>query len=111
MPKIVVVDDAGDEFSELTVPIPFYIRVELADGSRRYRVRLIDDSGNIRGQYLGTKTKRKYVELHIPLIRLPKPGKLRILVEESSDGVNYSQEHQISIKYLVYIQESTDKDR
>ncbi|UCE12276.1 MAG: hypothetical protein JSV04_08740 [Candidatus Heimdallarchaeota archaeon] len=102
MPKIVVVDDAGDEFSEFTVPIPFYIRVELADGARRYRIRLIDDSGNVRSHHTGTP-EGKYVELHVPLIRLSKPGKLRIVVEESTDGVNYSQDHQVSIKYLTYV--------
>lgn len=110
MPKIVVVDDAGDEFSELTVPIPFYIRVELADGSKRYRIRLIDDSGNLRGQYLGT-TEHKRVELHVPLIKLPEPGNLRILAEESSDGITYAQEHIISIKYLTYVSESSSEER
>jgi hypothetical protein len=105
MPKIVVVDDEGDEFSEFTVPIPFYIRLELEEGSKRYRVRLIDDLGNVRGQYLGT-SEHKYVELHIPLIKLPQvPGNLRIVAEESTDGVSYSQKHQISVKYLAYIQE------
>lgn len=109
MPKIVVVDDTGDEFSELTVPIPFYIRLELADGSKRYKVRLIDDSGNVRGQYLGT-SEHKYVELHVPLIKLPEHGNLRIVAEESSDGVIFSQKHHISIKYLTYVQEPTDEE-
>jgi hypothetical protein len=110
MPKIVVVDDEGDEFSEFAVPIPFYIRLELEHGSRRYRVRLIDDLGNVRGQYLGT-SKHKFVELHVPLIKLPKvPGNLRILAEESTDGVHYSKKHQISIKYLTYIQEIIDEE-
>ncbi|MFX0208367.1 MAG: hypothetical protein ACFFDT_20460 [Candidatus Hodarchaeota archaeon] len=110
MPKIVVVDDAGDEFPEFTIPIPFYIRLELEEGSRRYRVRLIDDSGNVRGQYLGT-SKHKYVELHVPLIKLPQiPGDLRIIAEESTDGVDYSQKHQISIKYLTYIQETIEEE-
>ena len=110
MPKIVVVDDAGDEFSEFTVPIPFYIRLELEDGSKRYRVRLIDDLGNVRGQYVGT-SKHKYVELHVPLIKIPNvPGNLRILAEESSDGVNYSRQHQISIKYLSYIHEILEEE-
>ena len=110
MPKIVVADDAGDEFSEFTVPIPFYIRLELMDGSKRYRVRLIDDSGNVRGQYQGT-SEHKYVELHIPLIKLPAvPGNLRILAEESSDGHNYSQKHQISIKYLSYVKEIPEEE-
>ncbi|MFX0123241.1 MAG: hypothetical protein ACFFAE_06345 [Candidatus Hodarchaeota archaeon] len=109
MPKIVVVDDAGDEFSEFTVPIPFYIRLELENGSKRYKVRLIDDFGNVRGQYLGT-AEYKYVELHVPLIKIPYvPGNLRILAEESSDGLNYSQQHQISIKYLTYVQESMEE--
>ena len=110
MPKIVVVDDAGDEFSEFTVPIPFYIRLELENESKRYRVRLIDDLGNVRGQYMGT-SKHKFVELHVPLIKLPYiPGDLRIVAEESTDGINYSQKHQISIKYLTYIQEITDEE-
>lgn len=104
MPKIVVVDDEGNEFSEFPVPIPFYIRLELDNGSKRYKVRLIDDLGNVRGQYLGT-SEHKYVELHVPLIKLPiVPGNLRILAEESTDGVNFSQKHQISIKYLTYVE-------
>lgn len=110
MPKIVVVDDAGDEFTEFTVPIPFYIRLELEEGSKRYSVRLIDDLGNVRGQYLGT-SKHKYVELHVPLIKLPQiPGDLRIIAEESTDGKIYSQKHQISIKYLTYVQETIDEE-
>ncbi|UCG00275.1 MAG: hypothetical protein JSW11_11570 [Candidatus Heimdallarchaeota archaeon] len=109
MPKIVVVDDEGDEFSEFTVPIPFYIRLILEDGSKRYKVRLIDDLGNVRGQYLGT-SEHHYVELHVPLIKLSKvPGNLRILAEESRDGINYSQKHQISIKYLTYVEESSEE--
>ncbi|MFW9904121.1 MAG: hypothetical protein ACFFFH_07310 [Candidatus Thorarchaeota archaeon] len=110
MPKIVVVDDTGDEFSEFTVPIPFYIRLELENESKRYRVRLIDDLGQVRGQYFGT-SKHKYVEFHVPLVKLPQiPGNLRIVAEESTDGVSYSQRHQITIKYLTYIQESDDEE-
>ncbi|MFX1507637.1 MAG: hypothetical protein ACFFDC_16245 [Promethearchaeota archaeon] len=110
MSKIVVVDDEGDEFSEFTVPIPFYIRLELEHESKRYRVRFIDDLGNVRGQYLGT-SEHKYVELHVPLIKLPNvPGNLRILAEESTDGLNYSKKHQISIKYLTYVQETIDEE-
>ena len=110
MPKIVVVDDAGDEFSEFTVPIPFYIRIKLENGSKHYRVRLIDDLGNVRGHYVGT-SEHKYVALHVPLIKLPEIGNLRIIAEESSDGVSYSQEHHISIKYLTYVQNPTDEER
>ncbi|MHA2202733.1 MAG: hypothetical protein ACW991_03510 [Candidatus Hodarchaeales archaeon] len=110
MPKIVVVDDEGDEFSEFIIPIPFYIRLELESGSKRYRVRLIDDLGNVRGHYLGT-SEHKYIELHVPLIKLPNvPGNLRVLAEESTDGENYSQKHQISIKYLTYVQEAAEEE-
>jgi hypothetical protein len=99
--KIEICDDSGDEISKLTVPIPFYIRVFLEEGMSRYRVRLIDDEGYLRGQYTGTAT-RNILELHIPLINLPKPGKLRILVEESSgDSQNSPQQH-LSVLYLNY---------
>jgi hypothetical protein len=107
--KIEIADDAGNEIREMTVPIPFYIRVKLKEGMNRYRVRLIDDESKIRGQYIG-KTMRKYLELHVPLIKLPKPGKLRILVEESSDESDYKQEYQVSILYLDYIPEEVHKD-
>ena len=101
MPKIELADDSGNELSEITVPIPFYIRVELEDGMRRYRVRLIDDNGNIRGQYQGF-TDRKYLDLHVPLVKLPQPGQLRILIEESSGPSEFTQQHQVSIHYIPY---------
>ncbi len=104
LPKIAVVDDAGNEFFEITVPIPFYIRIQLEEGMTRYRVRLIDDFGKIRGQYSGS-TQRSFLELHIPPIKLPRPGKLRILVEESSGEPQYSHQYQGSILYLDYTQE------
>ena len=107
--KIEIADDAGNEIREITVPIPFYIRVKLEEGMTRYRVRLIDDESKIRGQYIG-KTSRQYLELHVPLIKLPKPGKLRVVVEESSGESDYSQEHQVSILYLDYVPEEVEKD-
>lgn len=102
--KIEVVDSNGNEFSEMTGPIPFYIRVHLEDGMNRYRVRLIDDKGNTRGQYSGV-TAQKHLDLYVPFIKLPKPGKLRILVEESAGEPKYSHQHQISILYLEYTPE------
>ncbi len=104
LPKIEVVDDVGNEFSEITVPIPFYIRIQLEEGMTRYRLRLIDDFGKIRGQYSGS-TQQSFLELHIPLIKLPRPGKLRITVEESSGEPQYSHQYQVSILYLDYTQE------
>ena len=101
MPKIEIADDAGNEISEISIPIPFYIRVKMEEGMKRYRISLIDDFGKIRSQYTGG-TERKYLELHIPLIRLSKPGQLRILIEESSGEASYSQKHQVSIHYLPY---------
>lgn len=106
--KIEIADDAGNEIREITVPIPFYIRVKLEEGMTRYRVRLIDDESKIRGQYIG-KTSRQYLELHVPLIKLPKLGKLRVVVEESSGEQDYSQEHQVSILYLDYIPEEVEE--
>ena len=105
--KIEVADDAGDTFTEITIPIPFYIRVHLEKQESvltRYRVRLIDDDGKIRGQYIGA-TDREYLELHVPLIKLAKPGSLRIFVEESSEAGEYEQSHHISLKYLEYTEE------
>ncbi|MFX0050342.1 MAG: hypothetical protein ACFE8U_03525 [Candidatus Hermodarchaeota archaeon] len=107
--KIEIADDAGNEIREITVPIPFYIRVKLEEGMTRYRVRLIDDESKIRGHYIG-KTMRQFLELHVPLIKLPKPGKLRVVVEESSDESEISQEYQVSILYLDYIPEEAKKD-
>ncbi|MFX0171433.1 MAG: hypothetical protein ACFE9L_05890 [Candidatus Hodarchaeota archaeon] len=107
--KIEIADDAGNEIREMTVPIPFYIRVKLEEGMTRYRVRLIDDESKIRGQYIG-KIMHKYLELHVPLIKLPKPGKLRVIVEESSDVSDYTQEYQVSILYLDYIPEKVQED-
>ncbi|MFX0182499.1 MAG: hypothetical protein ACFE95_05375 [Candidatus Hodarchaeota archaeon] len=49
--KIEIADDAGNEIREMTVPAPFYIHVKLEEGITRYRIRLIDDEGMIRGQY------------------------------------------------------------
>ncbi|MHA1214349.1 MAG: hypothetical protein ACTSPG_03590 [Candidatus Hodarchaeales archaeon] len=101
MPKVEIADDNGDEISEITVPIPFYIRVHLEEGTKRYRVRLIDDNGRVRGQYQGS-TDRRFLELHVPLIKLPKPGQLRIVVEESTGQGELLQQHQVSIHYLPY---------
>ncbi|MHA1971437.1 MAG: hypothetical protein ACTSW1_00510 [Candidatus Hodarchaeales archaeon] len=105
MTKVEIADDAGDEITEITTPIPFYIRVHLEDGTKRYRVRLIDDNGSVRGQYQGT-TDRKYLELHVPLIKLPEPGQLRIIIEESTGHEGFEQEHQVSIHYLPYKEET-----
>ncbi len=106
-------DDAGDTFTEITIPIPFYIRVHLEkreSGLTRYRVRLIDDDGKIRGQYIGA-TDREYLELHVPLIKLAKPSSLRIFVEESSGAGEYDQSHHISLKYLEYTEEDTKRKK
>ena len=106
--KIEVVDSNGNEFSEMTGPIPFSIRVHLEDGMNRYRVRLIDDMGNTRGQYSGV-TAQKHLDLYVPFIKLPKLGKLRILVEESTGEPKYSHQHQISILYLEYTLKKTSQ--
>jgi len=106
MTKVEVVDDAGDEITEITIPIPFYVRVTLEDGTKRYRLRLIDDNGRVRGQYQGS-TNRKYLEVHVPLIKLPKPGQLRILVEESTGHESFEQQHQVSVHYLPYKEETS----
>ncbi|NHJ01433.1 MAG: hypothetical protein EAX86_04790 [Candidatus Heimdallarchaeota archaeon] len=111
MTKIEVADDAGDTFTEISIPIPFYIRVHLEERKTqltRYRVRLLDDFGKVRGQYIGA-TDREYLELHVPLIKLAKPGSLRIFVEESSGIGEYDQSHYISIKYLEYTEEQPSK--
>ena len=99
--KIEIVDDKGNEISEIFTPIPFFIRVKLDEGMTRYRIKLIDDSGNIRGQYIGT-TGKSFCELRVPSIRLPKLGKIRVLVEESSGNSEYSQQHSISLRYIEY---------
>ncbi len=99
--KIEVVDDSGNEISEIDIPIPFYIRVKMDEGMKRYKVKLIDDSGNIRGQYIGT-TDNQYLELHVPLIKLPKLGKIRVFVEESSIETEISQQHSIYLHYIEY---------
>lgn len=99
--KIEIVDDSGNEISEIDIPIPFYIRVKMDEGMKRYKVKLIDDSGNIRGQYIGT-TDNRYLELHVPLIKLPKLGKIRVFVEESSIDSEFSQKHSISLLYIEY---------
>lgn len=99
--KIEIVDDRGNEISEIYTPIPFFISVKLDEGMTRYRIKLIDDSGNIRGQYIGT-TGKSFRELRVPSIRLPKLGKIRVLVEESSGNSEYSQQHSISLRYIEY---------
>jgi len=101
IPKIEIADDAGDLVTEIDIPIPFYIRVHLETGITRYRVRLIDDHGKTRGQYIGT-TDHDFLELHVPIIKLPKPGDLRIIIEETSIDSDYSRKHQVSIRYLEY---------
>jgi hypothetical protein len=107
--KIEVTDDSDNEITEITIPIPFYIRVRMDEGMSRYRVKLIDDSGGIRGQYMGS-TDQELLELHVPLIKLPKPGKIRILVEESTGDSNYSQQYSVSLRYLDYIPITTLED-
>ncbi|MFX0015244.1 MAG: hypothetical protein ACFFB2_19230 [Promethearchaeota archaeon] len=109
MPKILLADDAGDEITEITIPIPFYIRVELENIPTRYKLRLIDDIGNVRGQYSGT-TNRKYLEVYVPLIKLPKPGNLRIFIEESPSEGELSQEHYVSLRNLPYVPESQSQE-
>lgn len=109
MSKIEVTDDIGNEITEIIVPIPFHIRVKLDGGVSRYRVKLIDDSGGIRGQYVGS-TDQEFLELHVPLIKLPRPGKIRILVEESTGDSNNSQQYSVSIRYLDYIPKTTLED-
>lgn len=99
--KIEIINDRGNEISEIFTPIPFFIQVKLDEGMTRYRIKLIDDSGNIRGQYIGT-TGKMFLELRVPSIRLPKLGKIRVLVEESSGNSEYSQQHSISLRYIEY---------
>lgn len=99
--KIEIINDRGNEISEIFTPIPFFIQVKLDEGMTRYRIKLIDDSGNIRGQYIGT-TGKSFLELRVPSIRLPKLGKIRVLVEESSGNSDYSQQHSISLRYIEY---------
>jgi len=99
--KIEIINERGNEISEIFTPIPFFIQVKLDEGMTRYRIKLIDDSGNIRGQYIGT-TGKKFLELRVPSIRLPKLGKIRVLVEESSGNSEYSQQHSISLRYIEY---------
>ncbi len=109
MLKIEVEDDSGNEISEITVPIPFNIRIKMDEGMSRYRVKLIDDLGGIRGQYMGS-TDQKILELHVPTIKLPRLGKIRILVEESAGDSNYSQQYSVSIHYLEYIPQTLSED-
>jgi len=99
--KIEIINERGNEISEIFTPIPFFIQVKLDEGMTRYRIKLIDDSGNIRGQYIGT-TGKLFLELRVPSIRLPKLGKIRVLVEESSGNSEYSQQHSISLRYIEY---------
>lgn len=99
--KIEIINERGNEISEIFNPIPFFIQVKLDEGMTRYRIKLIDDSGNIRGQYIGT-TGKTFLELRVPSIRLPKLGKIRVLVEESSGNSEYSQQHSISLRYIEY---------
>lgn len=99
--KIEIINERGNEISEIFTPIPFFIQVKLDEGMTRYRIKLIDDSGNIRGQYIGT-TGKTFLELRVPSIRLPKLGKIRVLVEESSGNSEYSQQHSISLRYIEY---------
>ena len=105
--KIDIFDEAGNEITEITVPIPFVVQIQLEERPlTRYRVRLIDDNGNNRGHYIGT-TGRKNLNLNVPLIKLPRnSGKLRILVEESSGDAEYTEKHQVTITYLDYKNEA-----
>jgi len=107
--KIEVEDDNGNEISEINAPIPLNIRIKMDEGMSRYRVKLIDDLGGIRGQYVGS-TDQKILELHVPPIKLPRLGKIRILVEESAGDSNYSQQYSILIHYLEYISQTFSED-
>jgi hypothetical protein len=51
---------------------------------------------------------RYLLELHVPLIKLPKLGKLRIVIEESLGGPDYNTKHQVSILYLEYKPEKAE---
>lgn len=99
MTDIEIVDDSGEEFSVTDVPIPFYLRCKLEGEHVRYRVKLVDEPGNIRGYYTGT-SKRDYLELHVPVIPLRKQGKLLIEIELYDPKLNEMTTRKANIEYV-----------
>jgi hypothetical protein len=99
MTDIEIVDDSGEEFSVTDVPIPFYIRCKLEGEHVRYRVKLVDEPGNIRGYYTGT-SKRDYLELHVPVIPLRKQGKILIEIELYDPKLNEMTTRKANIEYV-----------
>ncbi|MHA1993851.1 MAG: hypothetical protein ACW97Z_04880 [Candidatus Hodarchaeales archaeon] len=99
MTDIEIVDDAGDEFSVMNIPIPFYIRCKLNEGLSRYRVRILDETTHVRGFYTGA-SKRDFLEIHVPVIPLQNYGKLFIHIELDNDLVNNTITHETTIEYV-----------
>lgn len=99
MTIIEIVDDAGDEFSVMNIPIPFYIRCKLNEGLTKYRVRILDESEHLRGSYIGA-SNREFLEVHVPVIPLQNYGKLFIYIELDKDMLNNQITHETSIAYV-----------
>jgi hypothetical protein len=99
MTKIEIVDDSGDEFSMMDIPIPFYIRCKLEAGLTKYRVKILDEAGGTRGYYTGTSS-RDYLELHVPVIPLRSFGKIFVEVEIWNEDLSEMSTHTATIEYV-----------
>ncbi|MHA1977673.1 MAG: hypothetical protein ACW98I_12270 [Candidatus Hodarchaeales archaeon] len=99
MNTIEIVDDAGDEFSVMNIPIPFYIRCKLNEGLTKYRVRILDESKHLRSFYTGA-SKRDFLEVHVPVIPLQEYGTIFIHIELDNDLSNDRITHETSIEYV-----------
>ncbi len=94
-----IVDDAGNEFSVTNIPIPFYIRLKLDTGRKKYRARILDEAGNMRSFYTGV-TDRNFLELHVPVIPLRNYGKIIIEIDVSDISSKDVIKHQTTIDYV-----------
>lgn len=99
MKIIEIVDDAGDEFSVMNIPIPFYIRCKLNEGLTKYRVKILDETKHVRSQYTGA-SNRDFLEVHVPVIPLRDYGKLFIHIELDNDLLDDRVTHETTISYV-----------
>jgi len=99
MTTIEIVDDSGDEFSVMNIPIPFYIRCKLNEGLSKYRVKILDEKNHVRSFYTGASS-RDFLEIHVPVIPLKNYGKLFIHIELDNDISDDTITHETSIEYV-----------
>ena len=97
--ELVIVNDAGNEFSVTDMPIPFYIRLKIDNKKTKYRAKIMDEDGNTRSFYTGV-TDRDYLELHVPGTPLRNNGKIIIEIEVSDLNSKDTSKYQACIDYV-----------